>query len=288
MLVWGIPALGDDTFPTLATGARPRLGIVDQIDVPQRRAQRQLAQPVAPLFERQRPQVPIHPRDVEDVVELPSPGHLSVEDHLARRQRRHGARNRRTVLRQPIPGIQPDVVALLEGEQADAVELALEQPVRAGKAFLCQRCRHGDDPVGKSRASEHPSDSGALRAPFDAEVLVRQLHAAFAKRYRLRLQTSATRAAFLERRRTADRIFKGALIFNTSLTVFWLVMLATGGHAFFFGSYDVSLDAVGRVLGAVFFFYVLWGFIWYGIKSLLLTYFVGSPRTSAARRSRRG
>ena len=51
-------------------------------------------------------------------------------------------------------------------------------------------------------------------------------------------------------------------------------MLATGGHAFFFGSYDVSLDAVGRVLGGVFFFYVLWGFIWYGIKSLLLTYFV--------------
>ena len=72
--------------------------------------------------------------------------------------------------------------------------------------------------------------------------------------------------AFLERRRTADLVFKGALTFNTSLTVFWLVMLATGGNAFFFGSYDVSLGAVGRVLGGVFFFYVLWGFIWYGIK----------------------
>jgi hypothetical protein len=84
--------------------------------------------------------------------------------------------------------------------------------------------------------------------------------------------------AFLERRRTADRIFKGALAFNTSLTVFWLVMLATGGNAFFFGSYDVSLDAVGRVLGGVFFFYVLWGFVWYGIKSLLLTYFVRFSR----------
>ena len=51
-------------------------------------------------------------------------------------------------------------------------------------------------------------------------------------------------------------------------------MLATGGNAFFFGSYDVNLEAVGRVLGGVFFFYVVWGFIWYGIKSLLLTYFV--------------
>ena len=29
------------------------------------------------------------------------------------------------------------------------------------------------------------------------------------------------------RRRTADRIFRGALIFNTALTVFWAVMLAT-------------------------------------------------------------
>ena len=80
--------------------------------------------------------------------------------------------------------------------------------------------------------------------------------------------------AFVERRRTADRIFKAALAFNTLLTVFWLVMLGTGGNALFFGSYDASLSGVGRVLGGVFFFYVLWGFIWYGIKSLLLTYFV--------------
>ncbi len=84
--------------------------------------------------------------------------------------------------------------------------------------------------------------------------------------------------AFLERRRTADLIFKGALIFNSSLTVFWLVMLATGGNAFFFGSYDVNLEAVGRVLGGVFFFYVVWGFIWYGIKSQLLTHFVHFSR----------
>lgn len=83
-----------------------------------------------------------------------------------------------------------------------------------------------------------------------------------------------TDSAFLERRRLADRIFKGALIFNSALTAFWLVMLATGGNAFFFGSYNVDRAAVGRVLGGVFFFYVLWGFIWYGIKTLLLKFFV--------------
>ena len=89
-------------------------------------------------------------------------------------------------------------------------------------------------------------------------------------------QTVATQldtTAFLERRRTADRVFKGALIFNAALTVFWLVMLATGGNAFFFGSYHVDRAAVGRVLGSVFFFYVIWGFIWYGLKTLLLKHF---------------
>ena len=89
---------------------------------------------------------------------------------------------------------------------------------------------------------------------------------------------AGTSPAFAGRRRTADRIFKAALAFNASLTVFWLVMLASGGNTIFFGTYDVSLAAVGRVLGGVFFFYVLWGFIWYGIKSLLLTYFVRFPK----------
>lgn len=80
---------------------------------------------------------------------------------------------------------------------------------------------------------------------------------------------------FTIRRRTANRIFRGALIFNTALTIFWLVMLATRGNAYFFASYDASWQALGRVLGGIFFFYVLWGFIWYGVKSLLLKYLAG-------------
>jgi hypothetical protein len=45
-----------------------------------------------------------------------------------------------------------------------------------------------------------------------------------------------------DRRRTADRIFRGALIFNTLLTVFWLVVMTTGGDAFFFQDYRITSD----------------------------------------------
>ena len=82
-------------------------------------------------------------------------------------------------------------------------------------------------------------------------------------------------AAFGERRRTADRIFRGALIFNTALTLFWGVLLATGGNAYFFGSYVVNGRVLIQVFSGILIFYVLWGFIWYGVKTLLLRYFVG-------------
>jgi hypothetical protein len=81
-------------------------------------------------------------------------------------------------------------------------------------------------------------------------------------------------SALVERRRLADRIFKGALIFNSALTLFWLVMLATGGHSRFFRAYDVTGEALIRIFSTILFFYVVWGFIWYGIKTLLLKSFV--------------
>jgi hypothetical protein len=74
-----------------------------------------------------------------------------------------------------------------------------------------------------------------------------------------------------DRRRTADRIFRGALIFNTSLTVFWLVVMTTGGDAFFFQEYRINL---GQIFGGIVFYYIIWGFIWYGIKAALLKYVV--------------
>lgn len=86
---------------------------------------------------------------------------------------------------------------------------------------------------------------------------------------------SSSGQSFEERRRTADRIFRGALIFNAALTVFWLVVVLTQRDAVFFRHYNIDRGTVGRVAGPILIFYVLWGFIWYGIKSLLLKYLVG-------------
>jgi hypothetical protein len=80
---------------------------------------------------------------------------------------------------------------------------------------------------------------------------------------------------FQERRRIADRIFRGALIYNAALTVFWLVVLATGRSPAFFSQYQPTLGGAGQVLVGIFFFYVLWGFIWYGVKTQLLKSVVG-------------
>ena len=82
----------------------------------------------------------------------------------------------------------------------------------------------------------------------------------------------------VDRRRTADRIFRGALVFNAALTAFWLVMLAVRGNSYFFVTYDVSWQRLGQVFSGILFFNVLWGFIWYGVKSLLLTSWVGCSK----------
>jgi hypothetical protein len=81
--------------------------------------------------------------------------------------------------------------------------------------------------------------------------------------------------SFADRRRTADRVFRGALIFNTGLTILWLVAVVTGRTTIFFQNYRMDREALLRVGGAILFFYVLWGFIWYGVKALLLRVFVG-------------
>src|SRR5262245_15558234 len=82
-------------------------------------------------------------------------------------------------------------------------------------------------------------------------------------------------SAFADRRRTADRIFRGAVVFNAALTLFWGLMLATRGDAYFFGGYDVNRQALVRVLTGILTFYVVWGFIWYGVKTMLLRYVAG-------------
>jgi hypothetical protein len=80
------------------------------------------------------------------------------------------------------------------------------------------------------------------------------------------------------RRRTADRVFRGALVFNGALTLFWLFFVLTRRDALFFKSYAVDSEAILRVLQGVLFFYVIWGFLWLGIKSLLLRFVAGFSR----------
>ena len=74
--------------------------------------------------------------------------------------------------------------------------------------------------------------------------------------------------------RTADLIFRIALVFNASLTLFWLVTFLAGG-SYFFDDYRVGWDTLTRVAFGIGFFYVVWGVIWWGIKGTLLRRFAG-------------
>jgi hypothetical protein len=79
------------------------------------------------------------------------------------------------------------------------------------------------------------------------------------------------------RRRTADLIFRGALAFNTALSIFWLATFLSGG-SYFFRDYRVDWETAGRIFFGVLFFYVIWGVIWWAIKGVLLRRFVGFTR----------
>jgi hypothetical protein len=85
----------------------------------------------------------------------------------------------------------------------------------------------------------------------------------------------AQTTTFEDRVRTSDRVFRGALYFNTALTAFWIFVALTHRGFGIFEHYEVGWDTVPRVLAGVLFFYVAWGVIWYVVKNLLLKYFVG-------------
>jgi hypothetical protein len=90
--------------------------------------------------------------------------------------------------------------------------------------------------------------------------------------------TTAPDRTLIGRRRTADRIYVGALVFNGALTSFWIVSLVTGWDSPAFSTHTVDGQALVRVAVGVLVFYVLWGLIWYGVKTLLLAKFVGFSR----------
>jgi hypothetical protein len=76
------------------------------------------------------------------------------------------------------------------------------------------------------------------------------------------------------RRRTADVIFRGALAFNSVLTLFWIATYVTGSR-YFFRDYSLNLQTATRIFWGIAFFHVIWGVIWWAIKTGLLRWLVG-------------
>ena len=77
-------------------------------------------------------------------------------------------------------------------------------------------------------------------------------------------------------RRTADAVLRGALVVTGVITAIWLFFVVTGTDGGpVFNGYRVSTEAVVRVLIGFSIVSVLWGWLWYGIKVLLLRKLVG-------------
>ena len=97
--------------------------------------------------------------------------------------------------------------------------------------------------------------------------------------------------ALATQRRLSNRVFLGSLVTTSLITAFWLFFVVTGrdGGVLFRG-YRVDAVAVSRVLGGFLFMTVLWGWLWYGVKRLLLRKLVGLSRDEidASFRSRMG
>ena len=78
-----------------------------------------------------------------------------------------------------------------------------------------------------------------------------------------------------DRMRLADRIFRFAVAVNLALTVLALLASFTGFGVRFAGQFQFSGQNLGRLLFSIAFFNGIWALVWYGVKYLLLRYFVG-------------
>lgn len=79
--------------------------------------------------------------------------------------------------------------------------------------------------------------------------------------------------------RIASAVFWGATAVTSAITIAWLYFVWTGreGGALFRG-YRVDGLAIARVVAGFLFGTVLWGWLWYGLKRLLLRKLVGLSR----------
>jgi hypothetical protein len=95
--------------------------------------------------------------------------------------------------------------------------------------------------------------------------------------------SSDAERAWTAKRRVADAAFRSALAASAVLTALWLFFVVTGrdGGAMFRG-YQITGQAIVRVLMGFTIMTVLWGWLWYGLKRLLLRKLVGLTKEEIA------
>jgi dolichol kinase len=82
-------------------------------------------------------------------------------------------------------------------------------------------------------------------------------------------------AAFARQRATADRVFRGCVAVAAALSAVTLWAAVRGGNHPILGNVQLGLEALGRVAVGITIVGVLWGWLWYGIRVLLLAKVVG-------------
>ena len=87
--------------------------------------------------------------------------------------------------------------------------------------------------------------------------------------------TNAVIAPADDRQRLADRIFYIAVAVNAALTLFCLVAMFSGFGARIAGDFRFTTRTLATLFFAFLFFNVFWALVWFGVKNLLLKYFVG-------------
>jgi len=89
--------------------------------------------------------------------------------------------------------------------------------------------------------------------------------------------TTAVLDPHSERQRLADRIFYFAVAVNIVLTAVALLPLAGIGQGVI-GRFEFNPRSILTLVIGFAFFNVFWAFVWYGVKALLLRFFVGMSR----------
>ena len=87
--------------------------------------------------------------------------------------------------------------------------------------------------------------------------------------------TNAVIAPADDRRLLADRIFYIAVAVNAALTLFCALAMFSGFGARFAGDFQFGARNLATLFFSFLFFNVFWALVWFGVKNLLLKYFVG-------------